>query len=207
MHLSYRHVEDLIAELHGIPPSRRTALLGRFKHFKRLGFPAGVNTGRGKPADYDVSAVLRLLIAFELLQLGQTPEKAIALMKLIGFLVLDAAGYAGLRLTTGPDPDLVGSESKGGEDYYIVFDPVGLSSLANPYDEGEMAMSTIFGTRQVDLDDWQVNGGRRFAIISTTSLLSKVSIHLRDVEGIPCAEFGNELLKWAYTLEWQPRDD
>lgn len=52
----------------------------RLKHLKRLGFPEGVNIGRGKHFSYDGNAVFDLLIMFEMLQLGISPERAGAII-------------------------------------------------------------------------------------------------------------------------------
>ena len=46
------------------------------RHFQRLSFPAGVNTGKGIKAAYTAESVVSLVVAFELLELGNTPERA-----------------------------------------------------------------------------------------------------------------------------------
>lgn len=77
--LSYSQVEVLLSEMHAVPPQNRGALRARLKHLKRNNFPIGVNTGRGKSFEYDGYAILSLLLVFELLQLGITPERALAM--------------------------------------------------------------------------------------------------------------------------------
>jgi len=53
----------------------------RLKHFQRLGFPPGTNTGTGKRAAYDSSAVLSICLALDLTKMQLTPEEAVALIK------------------------------------------------------------------------------------------------------------------------------
>lgn len=203
MELSYAQVEGLIAALHRILPARRSALEGRLKHFKRLGFPAGVNTGRGIAAKYNASAVLRLLIAFELLQLGMMPEKAVSLVRVMSHILISAAGYAGGDLVRGPDPDETDPDvSHNKNPFYILFDPVALGPLISPGDEGELSMDTLYALLDSELQDDFDRGYSRTALINCTFLIGSAAIHLRDEESLPCAVFGQALLDWAHSLEW-----
>lgn len=210
MQISYSQVESLIAELHGIPLSRRPALESRLKHFKRLKFPAGVNTGKGRPAAYDVSAILRLLIAFELLQIGMYPLAAVRIIRQLGHLLIGAAGHGGGNLARA-DPD---DDRRNGEPYndalgnfFILLDPVALSSLANQYDEGEAALATVQACLGTELGERLLEGGERTAVLNTTLLIARAALYLRDELGISCQEFGKALTDWAATLEWSADDE
>lgn len=77
---AYGQVENLIAAIHGAGV-RPTALLGRFKHFQRLGFPGGSNTGRGSRAEYGVEQILAFALAFELLETGIMPVRAVRIVR------------------------------------------------------------------------------------------------------------------------------
>lgn len=176
---------------------------GRLKHFKRLGFPAGVNTGRGIAAKYDASATLRLLIAFELLQLGMMPEKAVALVRVMSHILIGAAGYAGTDLAKGPDPDVIDPDQPRTYDpFYILFDPVALSPLIEPYDEGELSMGTLYALLDSQFLDELDRGKARTALINSTFVIGSAAIYLRDEVKIPCAVFGQALLTWAHSHEW-----
>ena len=72
----YSEVSSLLAELHSVPEDRLTALRGRLQHLQKLGFPPGINTGRGKPAEYFPGQLILLLIGVELMALGIPPERA-----------------------------------------------------------------------------------------------------------------------------------
>lgn len=77
----YSEVSRLVARLHGIGEERLTALRGRLQHLQKLGFPAGVNTGRGRPAEYGPSQVLMLILILEFMAVGLAPERAVRLLR------------------------------------------------------------------------------------------------------------------------------
>lgn len=80
INLTYKEVEELLARLHDVHPERRGALLGRIKHLQRLGWPEGTNVGKGSRVRYDTQKTLSLVIAFELLDVGVTPERTVSLL-------------------------------------------------------------------------------------------------------------------------------
>jgi hypothetical protein len=75
--LSFGQVESVLAALHKIADEKRVTFQTRLKFFQRLGFPEGVNTGKGKAAGYQAHHVLNLALALELLQLGLSGERQI----------------------------------------------------------------------------------------------------------------------------------
>lgn len=77
----YSEVSRLIARLHGIGEERLTALRGRLQHLQKMGFPPGVNTGRGRPAEYGPSQVLMLILILEFMAVGLAPERAVRLLR------------------------------------------------------------------------------------------------------------------------------
>ena len=72
---------ELLADAMEVPEGRRTALLGRFQHLQRLSLIDGINPGRGKAAEYRANQVLIIAVAFEMLQIGLTPERAVRVIK------------------------------------------------------------------------------------------------------------------------------
>lgn len=117
MHLTYRELEDFLAEIHMVAASKRTALKGRLKHFQRLGWPAGTNKGKGARVNYGVGQTFSLAMGFEMLQLGLTPEKVIEQLRLSGDSI--ARGFAAALQEYGPDPDPI----------YYIFSPESLYAL------------------------------------------------------------------------------
>ncbi len=69
-------VEDALARLYRVASDKRVAFRSRIKHFQRLRFPDGTNTGKGKPAAFSFSQYMQLLLAFELVQSGLSPTTA-----------------------------------------------------------------------------------------------------------------------------------
>lgn len=72
---------DLVALTIGVPFAKRSALLGRFQHLQRLKLIEGINPGRGKAAEYGAHQIVVILIAFQMLQLGLTPERTVSVIR------------------------------------------------------------------------------------------------------------------------------
>jgi len=209
MQLSYSQVEDLIAAVHDIPPGRRPALESRLKHFKRMKFPAGVNTGKGRPAAYDASAVLRLLLAFELLQLGMMPERAVQIIRVMRFIVAAAAGHGARHLKRGEpdDPEIFDAPYDAGfSSYFILMDPVGLASLVEPADDGALIMRSLQACTGDELNERIFDSGGRLALINSTFLIARIAILLRDNASISTKDFAKALQAWADSFEFELDD-
>lgn len=78
MEFTYKEIQEILSQKHNIDDANRTAFRGRIQHMQRLGFPTGVNTGKGKPAVYSWRELLLLGLAFEYLEIGSTPDRSIA---------------------------------------------------------------------------------------------------------------------------------
>lgn len=74
--LSFKQVEAVFMERFGISEDRTIAFRGRLQHLQRLGFPDGVNTGKGKKAEYHWRQMIQLMTALDLIDLGLTPDAA-----------------------------------------------------------------------------------------------------------------------------------
>ncbi|MBA3667951.1 MAG: hypothetical protein H0W65_09540 [Sphingomonas sp.] len=75
--LSYGDVEATLARLNRIAEDKRVAFRARLKHFQRLGFPPGVNTGTGKRAIYTFPLLLMMAFATEFAQAGMAPKRIV----------------------------------------------------------------------------------------------------------------------------------
>ncbi len=78
MEFTYKEIQKILSNKHDIASDNDTAFRGRLQHMQRLGFPAGVNTGKGRPVSYRWRELLLLALAFEYLEIGSTPDRAIA---------------------------------------------------------------------------------------------------------------------------------
>lgn len=77
LRLQYGQVEAILAFLNNIAEDKRVAFQGRLKHLQRLGFPEGINTGKGKAATYTFGHLMQMVLALEFLQSGLTPQLAV----------------------------------------------------------------------------------------------------------------------------------
>lgn len=92
--LPYAAVVLILADRHGIDEMSTVAFRGRLQHFQRLGFPAGINTGRGRSVAYSFGQLLELSLAIELIQMGLTPERAVAVLRSSKFAVYQSVSSA-----------------------------------------------------------------------------------------------------------------
>ena len=111
--------EEVLALIHDIRPDMRTALQARMRHLQRYGIPRGTNTGKGKAAAYGPAQIVSLAVAFELLQLGLTPEHSCELIREYENLILHDSSQAAAGLT---------EDYKGGH-MLLVVNPSALSPL------------------------------------------------------------------------------
>lgn len=82
MLFSYYDVEEALALRHCIPNDTRISLLSSIRHFERLNFPPRTSNcchGRAncRSRDYSPWQLLLLACAFELIQIGITPEQSL----------------------------------------------------------------------------------------------------------------------------------
>lgn len=78
MEFTYKEILEILSQKHNIADASRTAFRGRIQHMQRLGFPTGVNTGKGKPVSYTWRELLLVGLALEYLEIGSTPDRSIA---------------------------------------------------------------------------------------------------------------------------------
>jgi hypothetical protein len=182
MDLSYGEVERLIASLHDVPPERNSALRARLKHLKRLGFPAGVNTGAGVAASYKPAALIDLLLLFEILQFGVPPERGIQLIRAHGAEIELATRKTGefQQLIGGKDADWRRDLDPDGA-VLIVFEPTSLSKTLS-VENTDMKWANIRVIRGCDLHNgnfaYDYVNIRRLAVINVSNLILSAWIEL-----------------------------
>lgn len=81
MQFGFSDVWEVLANFHRIADDKRSAFSNRLKHLQKLGFPEGINTGRGRAAGYRPEHILQLSLVLELNQFGVGPDRAISIMK------------------------------------------------------------------------------------------------------------------------------
>lgn len=76
MALSFGQVEEVLATANNIASERREAFQSRLKQWQKMGFPEGVNVGRGLRAKYGAKQLFQLAFCIRLMALGLTPERS-----------------------------------------------------------------------------------------------------------------------------------
>lgn len=100
MNLTFNQVEAVFVQRFDIPDDRAVAFRGRLQHLQRLNFPQGVNTGRGKKANYGWLQVIQLTVALDLIDLGMTPDVAAKTVKQGSDRIIDAVSEVALAFET-----------------------------------------------------------------------------------------------------------
>lgn len=78
MKLQHKVLTKILAAKFQIDKKNMIAFRGRMQHMQRLGFPPGSNTGKGRPSIYGWRQLFLLAMAFEYLEIGATPDRAVA---------------------------------------------------------------------------------------------------------------------------------
>ncbi|WP_097065196.1 hypothetical protein [Sphingomonas guangdongensis] len=143
-----------------------------------------------------------MLIAFDLLQLGLTPERAIGLLRSDGYVVVQAAGFCSRHLTRERTVD-------DKDDFYLAFDPTVLADLSNPGSSGELddpvLRKVLCGASAYVLSEVG-KGGRRWVILNLTHLIWEAAVRLELTGVTTIAAFADALLAWAASFDWRVAD-
>lgn len=172
--ISQSQMLTVLARLHNVVPARMSALKGRLQHFQRLGFPYGVNTGKGRAARYEASQIVELVLAFELSQLGLWPEAVLAAIQSLGERLPRALGRLDLSKHRERHFDII-----------VVFDANALSDLTREYGERrattQIDLMTLDQVSQFveDLGDLK----RRMALVNLSASLASAKVHLDEIIG------------------------
>ena len=78
--IGYGELDAVVRVMHRVAPDN-AALVARFKYMQRMGFPEGVNPGRGVRSVFGLEEVLKVLLAFELLETGATPTRVVRMVR------------------------------------------------------------------------------------------------------------------------------
>ncbi|QNE04676.1 hypothetical protein [Croceicoccus marinus] len=182
MQLGFGQVEDMLSRQHQIDPDKRSAFANRLKHLQKLGFPPGVNTGRGVAAKYEANHLLLLALAIELAQAGYNPERAISLI--MGNLERIA---------------------KGCKLYFEIEEPVlcfivprGLADLMIAEDREKALRLTFLQRENVARDFLRApKGSYRLYVFSFSGVVDELGLRLSRSEIASKEEFEAALDSWA----------
>lgn len=191
MDLGYKQIEELLAALHGVEDEFRIALKGRIKHFQRNGWPGDTNTGPGKRAVYDFSKVLKLCLAFEMLQVGMTPDRAIKILSRNWDYICTASSLAiGL---------LAQNDKARAHDVYLYCNPMSLG-LRNPDDDDDAVDATFFyGSGRLLAE--RIGKGfdqslRRLSVVNLSRLFEDIFSELESQKAVTLDQFVSAGYQW-----------
>jgi hypothetical protein len=206
--LTYGEIELLLRYMHRVHDERRIALVGRIKHFQRLGWPKGTNLGKGTRVRYDARQTLSLLTAFELLQCGLPPERAVNLLRPaesflpVGFL----AALARDELSEGPaSDDLFGRNPDA--HIFLSFDANALRTLQEVEPSANESRLSVSDQANLDalLSDDEDEPYRRTTLINMTALLEEMFYQLERVTPVNRQQVRDALRAWRdEVIDWTP---
>lgn len=184
MGYGFADVEAALAEVHRIPEERRSPFSNRLKHLQRLGFPPGVNTGRGRAATYFAEHAFLLAVALQLTELSVTPERAIRLIE-ISFAGLAGGAFAAV------EGEAILCEVPASTLQDIVHNDHG-----SVY-EGLVPFDRAYAAERLEFM-LKANGPVRWSMFSITGLIERLSDllpHGKRPDGFP--DFKSRLAAWA----------
>lgn len=76
MPLSYAQASFALAFVAGIAPAKAETFGSRLKQWQKMGFPEGINVGRGVKAEYGARQIYQLMFMLKLMRVGLTPQRA-----------------------------------------------------------------------------------------------------------------------------------
>lgn len=199
MELSYGDIELLLRCMHQVHEDKRIALVGRIKHFQRLGWPEGTNVGKGSRVKYNTRQTLSLVAAFELVQCGLPPERAIYLLKSsslflpMGFL----AAIARDGVSTGPSSDDILGGSQPDEHVFFCFDVNALRSLTwFEGDDCEWVLSITTQSKLSGVIADHETPHRRVTLLNMTMLIEEVFYQLQRAGEVDRQQVRDDLRVW-----------
>lgn len=179
---TFGELEGVLAGVHGIDQSKRTAFQSRLKNFHRLRYPIGFSATKGKPASYSPCQIVEMALAVEMTQLGLPPERATWVLTSNRWPAFMAIRMAAATLAAhpkgfdGPSDDLLAM--------FLFFDPAALNPLtlhlpAKVLPDMDEAANSFFyggiGIVRENLVNWTTGAVPRLSLINLTAMIDIVA--------------------------------
>lgn len=203
----------LLGDMHDVPVGARKPLLARVRYLQRRGFPGGINAGRGGVTSYGLEQILKLALAFELIDAGLSPTHAMLVVEAEWTTPLRALAL-GHRVARGAAPAADG--------VVLVAATSALRSLPDrdadrdeDRDESPPRLPVEpFGALPARaLQDWLLRPGRRdragYVLIDPVRLMHRLAHHLGELEAnegmldAGMAELGTAAFGTDQTASWR----
>lgn len=182
---TFGELESVLASVHLIDQTKRTAFQSRLKNFHRLGYPPGFRAVKGKAATYTPLQIIEMALAVEMTQLGLPPERASWVLTRNRWPILMATEMVGRELQRMPDAF---SSESGLSDralsMFLYFDPAALNPLtlhlpAETLPDLDEAANSFFyggiGIVQEGIAAWTGGRSARISMINLTAMAGNVA--------------------------------
>lgn len=181
---TFGELEAVLANVHGIDQTKRTAFQSRLKNFHRLRYPVGFQAVKGKAATYTPLQIIEMALAVEMTQLGLPPERASWVLTCNRWPILMATEMVARELHR--DPAAFNSESGLSEaalSMFLYFDPAALNPLtlhlpAEALPDMDEAANSFFyggiGIVREGIAAWTSGRSARISLINLTALAGNV---------------------------------
>ena len=182
---TFGELEAVLASVHVIDQTKRTAFQSRLKNFHRLGYPVGFQAVKGRAASYTPLQIIEMALAVEMTQLGLPPERAIWVLTRNRWPILMATEMVGRELRQMPDA--FSSEcglSDRALSMFLYFDPAALNPLtlhlpAEVLPDLDEAVNSFFyggiGIVQEGVAAWTSGRSARVSLINLTAMAGNVA--------------------------------
>lgn len=190
---TFGELEGVLAGVHYIDQSKRTAFQSRLKNFHRLGYPLGFRAVKGRAATYTPMQIIDMALAVEMTQLGLPPERAVWILVRSRWPILMATGIAARELQKDP---AAYSSDKGLHDralsMFLYFDPAALHPLtlnlpAKIVPDLDEAVDSFFyggiGIVREGLAAWTSGSSARLSLVNLTAMAANVAASPFDEGG------------------------
>ena len=181
---TFGELESVLASVHGIDPTKRTAFQSRLKNFHRLGYPLGFRAVKGKAATYTPLQIIEMALAIEMTQLGLPPERATWVLTCNRWPILMATAMVARELERIPDAfDVESGLSDRALSMFLYFDPAALHPLtlhlpAEALPDLDEAANSFFyggiGIVREGIAAWTSGASARISLINLTSMAANV---------------------------------
>lgn len=190
MEFSYKDVVETFFLKHQISAERKGAFKGRLQHFQRLGFPPGINTGKGKAASYKWRELILLGLALEYAEIGSTPDRSVAEVTKFSDVLISGVAQS-LVVNDGPE-----EERKA----FLCIEVSALLPLKNEEDwNQEIQIFSVSEMRDVFSEFGVASMNSPYAIIDIRQFLAGLLTSMGEVLEASPSDIVSSLKLWART--------
>jgi hypothetical protein len=182
---TFGELEAVLANVHGIDQTKRTAFQSRLKNFHRLGYPLGFKAVKGRAATYTPLQIIEMALAVEMTQLGLPPERASWVLTCNRWPILMATEMVARELKNDPAAfSSVSGLSARVMSMFLYFDPAALNPLtlhlpAEVLPDLDEAANSFFyagiGIVREGIAAWTSGMSARLSLINLTALAGNVA--------------------------------